>query len=242
MEDMYPMTKSKYIQMHEDILAICREEGIRLIPGRVPYLEWLRERTFRAPKVFFACHEDFLKLSSACSEKLEHANYDVRVSSKEVSAVAIKRMDMFASNPQELMKYPKGSYFPTITIREFREEEGICFTVLLGERKEMAAEILQNLQQQPYMGGSIYLPEELETFMRTVYDKVPDAGDVVSEYLLFDENLPYLDMVMEAQKRGYLSQEKKQREKQYQEFLKNEKRPAVRAYKIYQDELLSTKL
>lgn len=238
------MKKSKYEQMHNEIFELCRREDIKVLSGKISCIETQFNRFCHVAKHFFIFQQDFESLIACFDSSLDKNLYQYKVvrSKGKYRMLTLQRKDMLATSFAQIMKYPDGSYYPSFVFRELVEEDGYFTVMLKKEVKTLSESLLADLSPLDYMGSKLYIPKAKEDYYISLYDKTIEEDRQVSEYQIFQEDIEINCFIKEAWNLGLISEEKKERYKLYSDWVKAEKTPMNKAYKIYQEELLGMKL
>ncbi|MBR3786068.1 MAG: hypothetical protein IKJ77_06670 [Firmicutes bacterium] len=235
--------KSKYHEMHRAILTLCSEQNLRLIPGRVAYLEAKEQTVMQAEKNFFLFENDFEKLEALLADGLgEHYRITTAPADDAFRWIRVERTDILAASMENLFKYPKASVYPRIIIKIIKQAADTYVILQNRKEKHIPAALLEHLAELEYAEGTVYPPEDVTAFFGLVYNMENPLAAKVAGYEIFDEEIDAVRLLEEAKKRGILTKKQKARFRDFETWRREIEKPALKAYLAYQNELLALTL
>lgn len=226
--------KNKYLEMHQDLMGLCQTHNMRLIAGKVAYLDYVAEACSRTDKTYFLFTEDYLLFESLVADYLSDV-YSVKTFHREGRNRHLKivRNDIFASNLDDLLQYPKGSFHPGFSVREMKQMEDEFLISFNKSDKHIPKPLLDNLVGVDYLDGKIYLPENSTEFYDLVYGLSDPKRMKIKEYEYFSEYVDVETFIKEARANGFISKKQRNRLNEYREWVRNTANPAFKAFGEY---------
>ncbi len=206
---MHMHSHEKYNKMHTDILQLCMQNEIRIMPGKVVSHELLENRNINSLKDFFLFSEDMDLFHETCVSTLERHGYEVkRVKGKSGRFCRIFQPDAFASSIVKLMKNTDVRHCPQIIIRELIESDNDYILSANGKQFHIEQASLNRLEKVDYRGCNVYAYSDMEAYLQWIYGNDYKLSSTFTEYVLFDTGCSEELFMTEAKKRGYLSEER----------------------------------
>lgn len=238
------MKSHKYLDMHQDLLGLCKKNNIGLIPGKAAYVECQTGQLLKVKKNFFLLPKDFEILSAVIDEVLPVELYQIKRSGQPQKGreITIGRRDIFAGSVPLVIKNPNGDFFPAFGLKELILE-GDDYTVVMNKTKKTIPHALfDETMEVAYLGFYLVLPTNQAQFFECLYGETVSAEDKVTEYPMFYEEFDCKSYITEALQRGLLTDEFRKKDIAFAKWSREEKRPIIKAYMEYEEELLSTEL
>ncbi len=233
----------KFQKMHKDIMNVCINNDIRLIAGRRVSWEILYGEEIRGSKEFLLLPDDMKKFYDHCVDILQRAGYVLQKVKIQGGAVfKVYRKDMLATTVSALMSDPEAKHCPQFFIRELVAEDDKYRFKANGKNFSFKKAKLEDLSRQEYLESFVYTKENIEDHLATIYGSESVSKGSVAGYGLFvTECLPE-DFIEEAKARGYLSEERLSRYKEYRTWRKENRNLIEKKYREYQENLLGLEL
>jgi len=228
--------------MHTDLLEICAEHNIQVLPGKRVSYEIMKNDEFPGIKDFLVIAEDMEKFNSLCISKLQSKGYHVEKDRVRNGAICrIFGEGMLATTVPALMNNPNGRHSPQFIIRELIKEDGKYKFTVNGITNFFDAAIMNCLVKTDYMGSYIYIAEDIEKHIKAIYNIDAESNSVSTGYFMFSTECSREDFLDEAKERGYISKESIKRYQEYRTWIKKDRVPNNEKYKEYEEAFFKTK-
>lgn len=233
---------NKYYEMHAEVLDICEKNGIRMIPGKRVSSEIISGRESNGIKDFLLTPTDMETFLKLCADELKNKGYIVvKGKIKDNDVCRIFREDILAATVPALMNNPSGRHCPQFIIRGLTEENGMFSFTVNNRTVSFKTEMLTELERTDYMGSCVYMKNDLEAHLKDICGADDGANVPSPGYGVFSVNCTAEEFLEEAVRRGYMSEERISRFKEYTAWRKENRTENEIKYKEYQDVLLGLK-
>ncbi len=225
---------NKYYEMHLEVLDLCAEHEIRIMPGKRAAYEILSGKDLPGLKDFLLLPEDMAKFMEVCVPELEKKSYIIaKEQLRSGKFCRVIRTDMLATTVPAVMNNPDGRHSPQFLIRELSLDNGeYCFTAN-GVTNAFESAVIDGLIQIDYMGSCVYVAANPKEHLKVVCGMDADRESVSLGYFLFSTEYSHEEFLSEARKRGYLSEESCSRFKEHREWKKKKRSLNDEAYNEY---------
>lgn len=234
---------NKYYEMHTEVLSLCAEQGLRILPGKRAAFEILKDVYLPGIKDFMLFPGDFEKFMNICVPQLENRGYYIETEQQKTGRICrLLRQDMLGTTVPALMNNPDGRHSPQFIMRELTESNGQYRFAANGAMHSIDFVLIDKLIETGYMGSCVYVASSPQEHIENIFGMDVDNDSVSLGYFLFSTEYSQEEFLKGAKDRGYISDERLARHKEYRMWRRQNRTQNDKAYEEYRKTFMGLKL